>query len=203
MNKPLFSIAVFGLASLGFANELVNNGNFEATPSNLGWTEASSGNFILIGDWSTSIVDSVGDFGPATNTAWLGGANDEVDTITQSVLTPNSAVTAFLDFDYQFTDEDIPLSDFFDVSLGGSNVFSTDIGGTATGTLSGVIHKHINVLSLMNGTSKALVFKLTTDSSLSSSVFVDNVKLTTTPEPATFAVLGLGAIALIRRRKKS
>ena len=203
MNKPLLSIAIFGLASIGFANELVNNGNFEATPSNLGWTEASSGGFVIIGDWSTSIVDSFGDLGPPTKTAWLGGSDSEVDTITQSVLTSATAATAFLDFDYRFTDEDLPMFDFFDVSIGGTSVFNTDIGGTFTGTLSGVIHKHINVLSLMNGTSKNLVFKVTTDSSLSSSVFVDNVKLTTTPEPATFAVLGLGAIALIRRSKKS
>ena len=203
MNKPLLSIAIFGLTSFGLANELVNNGDFEATPSNFGWTEASGGNFTIIGDWSTAIVDSVGDLGPPTNTAWLGGYNDAVDTITQSVLTPNAAGTAFLDFDYQFTDEDLPAFDFFNVSIGGTTVFNTDIGGTFTGTLSSVIHKHINVLSLMNGTSKDLVFKVTTDSSLSSSVFVDNVKLTTTPEPASFAVLGLGAFALILRRKKA
>lgn len=203
MNKPLLSIAIFGLTSFALANELVNNGDFEATPSNFGWTEASGGNFTIIGDWSTAIVDSVGDLGPPTNTAWLGGYNDAVDTITQSVLTPNAAGTAFLDFDYQFTDEDLPAFDFFDVSIGGTSVFNTDIGGTFTGTLSSVIHKHINVLSLMNGTSKDLVFKVTTDSSLSSSVFVDNVMLTTTPEPASFAVLGLGAFALILRRKKA
>jgi hypothetical protein len=31
----------------------------------------------------------------------------------------------------------------------------------------------------------------------------DSAKVTTVPEPATFAALGLGALALLRRRKKA
>lgn len=207
MKRAIISLTALAISSLGFATDLVTNGTFESSPLGTGWTEASAGNFQIIGDWSNSIVDSNSDLGPATNTAWLGGYDLADDSITQSISTQTGLVSAFLDFDFYYTDEDIPTFDLFTVSLGGSQVYSFDPGGNATGTLSGVQHQHIDVLSLMDGSAKNLVFRITTDDSLASSVFVDNVTLnvtaSTVPEPATMAALGLGIAALVRRRKKN
>lgn len=204
MRKIVF--IALALTTVGFASavELVTNGNFESNPLGFGWTEASAGQFQIIGDWSGGAVDSSGDFGPPTNTAWLGGYDDADDSITQSVSTLTGVSTATLAFDFYFANEDIAGFDFFTVSLGNDVLDTIDLGNDDAVTLTGPAHLTYNVTSLMNGSAKDLVFRVTTDSAFGSSAFVDNVSISaaTVPEPATMAAIGLGIAALLRRRRK-
>src|SRR3989304_354508 len=71
MHKRIGVLAIGLLAASSFATDLVTNGNFESGDSP--WTQSSSGNRTIIGDWSATVVSSQGDLGPPTRTAWLGG----------------------------------------------------------------------------------------------------------------------------------
>lgn len=205
MKRYFFLTIFFALSSLSFGVDLVQNGNFEANPPEDGWAEFSSGQSLIIGDWSSTIVDSDGDFGPPTNTAWLGGYDDAQDRILQAIQTPATPVIARLSFDWAFTDEDVANFDFFNVKVGDDVVFTTFLGGGLSGTLSSYKNESINVSNLMDGTLKGLVFEVLTDDSLACSVFVDNISLTTAPvpEPASMAILGLGSVLMLCRRKLS
>jgi PEP-CTERM motif len=202
MHKSLISLAVIGIASLGFATDLVTNGNFEALPQGTGWT---TGGTALIQDSSGIDIDGFGTFGPPTVTAWLGDVDLADDSVTQSISTIASPTSAFLDFDWYLNNVDVAGFDFLTVSIGATTVFTVDLGDNNATALYGPFHQHINVASLMDGTAKNLVFRVTTDSAAASGAFIDNVSLnvTTVPEPASFAILGVGAIALVRRRKKA
>lgn len=202
MFKPLLSFAILGAASFGFSFNIITNGDFEASPADTAWT---IGGFALIDDFSGDIVSSMGDLGPPTNTTWLGGYDDAFDSITQSVTTVAGATSATLSFDWAFTDEDFPDFDFFTVTFGGTELYSGSIGGSFSGELSDFATMNFDVLAMMDGSAKDLVFDVVTDGSLPSSVFIDNVSLNVVavPEPASMAVLGIGALALLRRRKKA
>lgn len=201
MHKRIGALAFCLFAASSFATELVVNGNFESGDSP--WTQSSSGSRTLIGNWSGTVVNSNGDFGPPTRTAWLGGYDNAIDIVSQVVTTVNGA-TATLQFDFYWTNEDIPTFDFFYVMLGDTTIYTQDLGDYDPVTLNGPVHHSFDVSSLMDGTAKALAFKVTTDGSANSSGFVDNVSLETAvvPEPATLAALGFGAAAIMRRRRK-
>ncbi|MBX3111623.1 MAG: PEP-CTERM sorting domain-containing protein [Fimbriimonadaceae bacterium] len=201
MKLKLVTLALaVAAAGTSFATQLVTNGDFEA--GSAGWTESSGGGFVIIGDWSGSVVDGAGDLGPPTMTAWLGGYESADDSVTQSISTVSGG-TATLDFDYYFANEDVAGFDFLTVSLGGVQLGEYDLGNDDAVALNGPIHITLDVSSMMDGSAQDLAFRVTTDSSLNSSAFIDNVSLVadSVPEPATMAVLALGVGALVRRRK--
>lgn len=198
--KSRFALsAAFLLLSISsYAVELVTNGDFEGAPLGTGWTESSAGGFPIIGDWSGLDPNA-----PTTNTAWLGGYEDAVDSVTQS-LDSTGYVTGTLSFDVTVNNVDVPGFDFLDVTLGGTNVLSLDLGDFEPVDFY-LHHFDLDVSALLGG-PQDLVFTVTTDDSLNSSAFIDNVSLNAqqpVPEPASMAALGFGALALLRRRRKS
>ena len=202
MKKTLIiALAAFG-ASHVFATEFITNGGFESGAT--GWTQSSAGGFPIIGDWSTTVVTSAGDLGPPTTSAWLGGYANADDFISQTVGPIAAGSTGTLSADVYIDNEDVPGYDYLTVSYGSTTLGTFDLGDTNP---VGLYHYTLSgdISSLFDGTAKDLKFEVTTDSSLDSAAFIDNVSLNVTnptPEPASMAVLGMGALALIRRRRK-
>ena len=199
MRKIVFSTLTVMAATVSFGAELVTNGDFEATPPDLGWTVSGT---TIIGDWSGSVVSSAGNLGPPTNTAWLGGVNGTDDQLRQTVTSVNGG-TATFSFDLFYTNEDGPNFDLFLVYLDSVLIYSQDLGDSFPVTLYGPNHISVDVSDQMDGGSKDILFEVLTDGSLPCSAFVDNVSIqTAVPEPASLTALGLGALAVLRRRKK-
>lgn len=68
--------------------------------------------------------------------------------------------------------------------------------------LGGPHHVSLDVSSYMDGNPHTLLFETTCDYLHFSSSFVDNVSSQAVPDPGTMAAVGLGALVLLRRRKK-
>lgn len=118
------------------------------------------------------------------NADWLVENGDPVFVITFA-----SAIT---DFSLDFGGVSTPASCGIYAYSGGTQVASANGTAGANFTLS---------LTGLTGVTQIAV----TPGDFNDWVGVDNVNYTlaaTTPEPASFAILGLGAVALLRRRKK-
>lgn len=193
LNRVFLTASLLGAASFASAVELVSNGNFDLGATN--WTE--TGAFVIVDDHSFGTMNTTGNI-----YAWLGGYDDAVDSLTQVINFGSLAGTATLSFDFEADDADFSTFDFFEVKLGGVTLDTIDLGDFAD-TLTGISTKTYDVSSFVGTGNKTLEFLTTTDSSLASSAFVDNVSINATvaPEPGTMAALGLGALALIRRRR--
>lgn len=200
MKLKFFVSVSLALAGAGaFADQLVTNGDFENATLGLGWTESSDGGFQIIGDWSTDTSGAV-----TTNTAWLGGYDLAIDSITQTIDT-TGYTTGTLSFDVTDFTADATGFDFMTVTFNGSNLLTLDLGDD-TVTDFFPLHFDFDVSGLLNSGPVDLVFGVTTDDSIASSAFIDNVSLNASapvPEPATLAALGLGSLALARRRRRS
>jgi hypothetical protein len=80
-----------------------------------------------------------------------------------------------------------------------------NLGGVGFG-FSGVLLRTVDLSSYVGSGAKLLSFEATTDSSLASSIFLDNVAINTIPipEPSTLMAIITGAIIVrLRRIKKS
>jgi hypothetical protein len=91
------------------------------------------------------------------------------------------------------------------VKVGSDVVDVLSLGGSNLG-FSGVLNRSVDLSSYVGTGVKTLSFVATTDATLASSVFVDNVSINTIviPEPATITAMITGAIIVrLRRIKKS
>lgn len=157
-----------------------------------------------------------------TRTAWLGGLNPRTSIIQQDIDTAGYAEgTASLNFKLVYEDEDVINHDFLYVDFGSSRVMTVDLGAAYVDWYNqfGVKRQGgphfwtldtptIDLSSYLDGTTKALTFTVINDAtpSSSSSAWIDNVSIQArqaVPEPGTFAALGLGAAALLRRRHRA
>lgn len=204
MKKLLTGALVLGAITSAFSLELVRNGDFSTgTRGQDGWTEASP--YTIIDDWADD------DSFFSTSSAYLGGYNGAVDSISQQINFGILPGTATLRFDALFYSEDVPLYDFLGVGLSPfvlSNILvAVDLGDAAGGLNSGQLIKKsyvVDVSSYLGTGVRTLAFEVSTDSSGPSAAFIDNVSIIANPvpEPATMAIMGLGVAAMIRRRRK-
>lgn len=150
--------------------DLIVDGDFEALS---GWSEFSSNDFILIGNFGSPVAHS------GANLAWLSGANNEVSEISQIITIPAGG-TATLSFYYQIVSEDGCGFDFANVTLNSIPVLSYDLCiDTQTG---GWVQATVDVSSFA-GQTVTLTFSTSSDSSLISSFYVDDVALIYTNAP--------------------
>lgn len=193
LNRVFLTASLLATASFASAVELVSNGNFDLGSSD--WVE--------VGSYTIVDAHGVGAFGTSGNKyAWLGGYDDAEDSLSQVINFGSLAGSATLSFDFEAGDFDFSGWDFFMLKLGGVTLDTIDLGDFAD-TLTGISTKTYDVSTFVGTGNRTLEFLTTTDSSSACSAFVDNVSINATvaPEPGTMAALGLGAMALIRRRR--
>jgi|SRR5579871_5826743 len=184
MKKLLFVGLAAAFATGAFAQNLVNNPGFE-TGDLTGWTVNHAGGFSGVGT-------SPGSPHSGSYSLYLGATSSgDAEDISQSITTVTGAqyLVSFWAYDeYGANDPAAGLN----VTFGGNSVF----GGIP----------NPSTYAQYSGTFTATGTSTTLDVNgweTSAYINVDDISVTRvqTPEPASMAVLGLGALALIRRRR--
>lgn len=188
------------LASLSLsagATQLIANGDFQ-DGTYAPWVQ--SGTAFVLGNWAGS------DFGVLGNQyAYFGGYANASESLSQMVDFGAAPGTAVLSFDFQTNGQDFSNFDFLRIFVGGATVAELDMSPNGSVGLSTVTRKSYDVSAFVGTGMKDLLFRGTTDISLPSAAFVDNISLDVrpVPEPATLTALGCGIVALFRRRKSA
>jgi hypothetical protein len=188
--------SLLAVASFAYSAQLVYNGDFELVPS--GWSEISA----------LPLVDEhfIGSLGLTGNRyAWLAGYSNANDVLSQSVDFGSITGSGILTFKYEKLVVESNSFDFLTVKVGSDVVDVINLGGVGFG-FSGVLLRTVDLSSYVGSGAKLLSFEATTDSSLASSIFLDNVAINTIPipEPSTLMAIITGAIIVrLRRIKKS
>jgi len=164
-------------------NPFLNPG-FES--GQVAWTESSSGGWDLIvpaADADTPVWAHGGAW-----LAWLGGAYNEVSLLSQTITI--SALAPYLHFWYWAASDDDCGHDFFRIGVNSNYLFTLDLcQNNDTGSwVQGVIN-----LSAYIGTNKTVQFKVTTDESNNSNLFLDDISMSASAtvsqiEPVTLEV---------------
>ncbi|MCX6050825.1 MAG: M4 family metallopeptidase [Chloroflexi bacterium] len=139
------------------------NGNFESGRL-VGWGESSSHSYALV---------AAGKGQNSTWGAWLGGANNEISEITQNFTVPATGGT--LSYAYRITSSDSCGYDYGYVKVNNTNLKTYNL--CASNATNGFVQGSAS-LSAYAGQTVTLKFRVTTDASLLSSFYIDNVTFT-------------------------
>jgi len=166
------------------ANPLVNPG-FESGPT--GWTWFSTHGWDII---VSSLPSGAAPHG-GTWAVWLGGDDDEVAYVQQSVKIPDDA--PYLAYWHWIDSEDVCGFDVASVRVNSTTVDDYDLCGTSS--TGGWVHHVVN-LSAYSGQTVTLQIRVETDGSLNSNLLVDDVAFQATAasllEQVENPVLGMG-----------
>ncbi|MCA9999066.1 MAG: hypothetical protein KDE56_25055, partial [Anaerolineales bacterium] len=110
--------------------------------------------------------------------AWLGGVDDEVSSLSQSFFLTDITEPLYLKFYYQIRSDDECGYDFVYVLLDGNTVLQSDLCGSEE--TNGWQAASVDLADFV-GSSVTVAFVVTTDSSVASSFFIDDVAFTTSP----------------------
>ncbi|MBZ0248421.1 MAG: hypothetical protein K8F93_02085, partial [Burkholderiales bacterium] len=157
----------------GSTTELVTNGGFESGAA--GWEQQASGGLAIITSDATRARTGSG-------VAWFGGYDNATDSLTQTVTIPANATVATLRFWWRITTAETVPGAWDEL-----RVQVLNSGGTVLQTL--VTYSNQNAggswsqsdgysLLAYAGQTVRLRFLATTDSSLSTSFYVDDITLT-------------------------
>ena len=159
-------------------NPFLNPGFEEGAAS---WTQSSSNGWDLIWPSADTPVPAHG----GSWLGWLGGADNETSVLSQTITI--SAAGPYLHFWYWASSEDACGFDFFQVTVNSNTVYMMDMcQATATG---GWVQRVLN-LSSYAGLSKTVQFSVTTDGSLNSNLFLDDVSMSAAAALATMQPIG-------------
>ena len=132
------------------------------------WTEYSSGGWDLIWQSGSTPVAAHG----GSWLAWLGGADNETGRLSQTITISGTA--PYFHFWYYAASEDVCGYDFFRVRVNSSEIFNISLcSNNNTGGWSQAV---LNLAGMV-GTGKTITFEVTTDGSLNSNLFLDDVSM--------------------------
>jgi hypothetical protein len=155
----------FSLSDTGWltTNSLVN-GDFEQ--GHVGWTEYSTYGWDIVMEATSLPVSPHG----GSWLAWLGGDYDETSSVSQSITIP--AGMPYLHYWYWIASEDYCGYDYFWIKFGSTTLLTNDLCETNStgGWVEGVLN-----LAAYAGSTNTLKFEATTDSSLNSNLFLDDI----------------------------
>jgi len=145
----------------------IRNGTFEAGADG-NWSQYSSGGWDLITQIFPGTVAPHG----GVWAVWLGGADNEVAQLTQSAV--SMAGVRYLHYWYWIASEDACGYDFAQIYVNGGLLQQMDLcSSTSTG---GWVQGNLD-LNAYAGTSITLAFVVTTDGSLNSNFFLDDISI--------------------------
>jgi len=158
---------------ISYIEKPLSNGDFEAG-RNIGWAETDAQNYPVVG---------TGGAQSGNWRAWLAGADNALSTISQSIKVPTGGGT--LTYGYKIDSSDACGYDFAYVEVNGTSLKTYNLCRTnvTTGYVAGTVN-----LAAYAGQLVTLRFRATTDKSMLSSFYLDNVVLTAgalveTPDP--------------------
>ena len=155
---------------------LVNiaNGDFEAGNDSSWSIYSKRGRNLILHEDFTPIPSHSGNY-----LAWLGGENDEISHITQSINILSSH--PYLHFWYQIYSQDICDYDYARIRINGSTFMIFDLCSpkNTEDWTPAVLN-----LSMFAGSTVILQFEVTTDLTYISSFFLDDITLSSNPSPA-------------------
>ncbi len=132
------------------------------------WAQSSTNNWDLIYSTSDAPISAHG----GSWLAWLGGGENETSVLSQTITI--SAVAPYLHFWYYIASNDTCGYDYFYVGVNGSYFYSETLcSNNSTG---GWVQKVLN-LSAYVGSNKTVQFRVITDGSDNSNLFLDDVSM--------------------------
>lgn len=188
MRKLLFVGMAVAFASVAFGQNMLTNPGFE-TGDLTGWTEAHAGSF--------SAVQSSGFAGGSSHSGNFMFAFGALSSTDAEDFYQDVATVAGNQYDVSFWAMDLEAngtSQNLAVTFGGNTVFNGDPSSAGYTQYSGTF-------TATGGTTRLEVNGWESDVYILADDF--SVSAHPVPEPASLAVLGLGALALIRRRRSS
>jgi hypothetical protein len=155
----------FSLSDTGWlnTNSLVN-GDFEQ--GHVAWTEYSTHGWDIIMEAASSPAPAHG----GSWLAWLGGDYEDTSSVSQSITIPTGM--PYLHYWYWIGSEDACSYDYFWIKFGSTTVHTKDLCASQDtgGWVEGVLNMSMNA-----GSTNTLIFEVSTDSSLNSNVFLDDI----------------------------
>ncbi len=151
------------------------------------WTEYSSGGWDLIWQSGSTPVAAHG----GSWLAWLGGADNETGRLSQTITISGTA--PYFHFWYYAASEDVCGYDFFRVRVNSSEIFNISLcSNNNTGGWSQAV---LNLAGMV-GTGKTITFEVTTDGSLNSNLFLDDISMSSSAMMAEEAPVPRNGIRL-------
>ena len=132
------------------------------------WAQSSTGGWDLIMQSADAPVAAHG----GSWLAWLGGDDSETSLLSQTITI--SASAPYLHFWYWAASEDVCNYDYFYVGVNGNYFYSETL--CSSNSTGGWVERVLN-LSAFAGTGKTVQFKVVTDGSGNSNMFLDDISM--------------------------
>jgi hypothetical protein len=150
-------------------NNVIVESDFESG-ANSAWSESSSNNFVIVDNTS-------GNYNSGSWSAWLGGASNETAYVSQSVSISGSATSAELTYYYYLSSSEASGDCIYDIAnLEINGIIVTPYVLCADTNTSGFVQATLNLAAYI-GTTVEIKFSISTDGSINSSMFIDDVIL--------------------------